>query len=665
MNVESSGGGKRRSPSLFSVAALAFSLLLWALLAIAFPSGLQPLQDRLGDLAWRLGSRVETERRLILVDIDERSLQEVGSWPWSRTLGAQLMDKLAEQEAGLQIWDVVFADARTGDDALRSAVARHKPVLSQVFALPGQGDVIQSGVLGGEFPWATCPLPFVEASGFMGNSADVLNPQARIGHITPRLSEDGVVRSQPAVLCYGERAYGALGVAALAQAAGEDEVKLVQGHNWLEPAWRLQGLRSGFLNLPLQPDGDMLLPWALRPESFISVSAADVLHGRVPEGLMRGAWVLVGSSAFGLNDRIATPHGSAQAGMLAHAQLLVAAMDGRVPYTPRAHLLLQCLAVVGGLGLMVVLQRVRRSPLAGRGRVREELREFPVQWLPVIGLAWGGVLAIVQGYLLVEHGWSIALLPAAVAVASGGIFWAAMEHTRSRKQRDRLYSHLSSYLPKPVAASLALQPPSSAIKASMRQVTVMFADIRNFSAYCEERPPEEAAAVLHTFFSTATDIVQSERGVIEAFQGDAVLAVWYGDDDRGADESQHARHALQAAVRLQAAMEQALPDPAPAGLEPLALGIGLESGLAMAGSFGLASRRTHMILGRTVTVASRLVNMTADLSYPILVGEGLAAQVGASQLASLGTFFLDGMRVPHHIYAHPLTPDDRASAARA
>lgn len=97
-----------------------------------------------------------------------------------------------------------------------------------------------------------------------------------------------------------------------------------------------------------------------------------------------------------------------------------------------------------------------------------------------------------------------------------------------------------------------------------------------------------------------------------------------------------------------------LPDPAPAGLEPLSLGIGVETGPAMAGSFGLASRRTHMVMGRTVTIASRLVEMTADLAHPILVGEGLAGQIGGAGLQSMGTFLLDGLRVPHHIYAYPL-----------
>jgi adenylate cyclase len=269
--------------------------------------------------------------------------------------------------------------------------------------------------------------------------------------------------------------------------------------------------------------------------------------------------------------------------------------------------------------------------------------------------------------------WVVGWLLPALTVLLASLAWGILEHTKSRIDRDRLYTHLSSYLPAPVAAALALQPPSSAIKASTRTVSVMFADIRNFSAYCEARPPKEAAAVLHAFFSTATRVVESHGGVIEAFQGDAVLAVWYGKELQGtgrqntgpqntsqngerqeAGVAQAAQNALRAAVELHGAMQGALPNPAPDGLEPLALGVGLECGPAMAGSFGLASRRTHMVMGRTVTIASRLVDMTADLAHPVLVGEGLSAQLAGEGLQSMGTFLLDGLRVPHHVYAYRL-----------
>lgn len=632
----------RRPLTLLLVWALA--LLTAILLATLAARWTQPLQERITDLIWHLGSRHEPERRIILLDIDERSLQEIGPWPWDRTRIAQLMEQLTAQGAAQQIWDIVFTDTRAGDNALREQIAANAPVLSQIFALPGQGEEIHGGQLASALDWSICPAPFGSATGYLGNTPALLPDQARIGHITPRLSGDGVLRYQPAVLCYQGHAYAALALAALMQAGDERSLTLTRGTGWLQPAWQLHSAQAAFPPVPLQADGDLLIPWRRAPDSFISLSAADLIAGHVPPEMLRNAWVLVGSSAFGLNDRIASPYGSSTAGMQAHAQIMAAAMDGHIPYTPQGQLQLQVAATVVGMGLLTLLQWRRRA-------VRVQGGGFPGQWLPLAALSWALLLLLAHAWLLLCHNLWLGWLPPAVAVLAAALLWAGLEHARSRQDRDRLYAHLASYLPQPVAAALALQPPSSAIKASVRQVSVMFADIRNFSAYCEERPPEEAAAVLHAFFTRATDIVQAEGGVIEAFQGDAVLAVWYGS---ALDIGPHARSALRSAVRLSSEMQGVLPDPAPAGLEPLALGIGLECGPAMVGSFGPASRRTHMVLGRTVTIAGRLVDMTMDLSHPILIGEGLAAQVGAAGLQSMGTFILDGLRIPHHIYSYPL-----------
>ena len=712
------------------------SLLVWLWLSVFAPGWVQPWQERITDAIWRLGSYTQDERRLILIDVDERSLREVGPWPWPRAVQAELLNQLQQQGAALQILDIVFADSRMGDDQLQRALAQHSSVLAQVFALPGQGDKTTAGRLAGALDWSNCPVPFSEASGYLGNASSLVASDTRVGHITPRLSSDGVVRHLPAVLCYQGQSYATLGIAALMQAVGDPTLTLRRGTNWFDPAWQIQGARGALPPIPLQQQGDILVPWHQHPSNFISLSAADVLKGKLPVDLLRNAWVLVGSSAFGLHDSVATPHSSAAAGMQVHAQFITAAMDGRIPYTPQAHLLMQALATLAGLGFLATL-----AYLPGRANARQwspgattrttdaraerasRQRLFPVQWLPLAALAWAVALVSAHAALLWWASWWVGWLPAALAVLAAGVVWGMVEHARSRLDRDRLYTHLSSYLPAPVAAALALQSPSSAIRASTRNVSVLFADIRNFSAYCEARPPEEAAAVLHAFFSTATRVVQAHGGIIEAFQGDAILAVWYGEqvltdtfdsaDELGSldplnaldtpgslnartgsgatsaspaqqlaqarhtlsqtrtrahvdatasqltNETHHAQRALHAAVQLLAAMHGVLPDPAPAGLEPLSLGIGVESGPAMAGSLGLASRRTHMVMGRTVTIASRLVAMTSDLAHPILVGEGLAAQTGAASLQSMGTFLLDGLRVPHHVYAYPVFPAPR------
>ncbi|MBH1976914.1 MAG: adenylate/guanylate cyclase domain-containing protein [Comamonadaceae bacterium] len=629
----------------------------WVALRLLAGDVLQQMEDRASDFAWRIMAKHDTERRVIVVDIDDRSLREVGPWPWPRDVQARLLDQIAAAGARQQILDIVFTDGRSGDGILADAVHRHRPLLAQVFALE-QGGQTSSGILGGALGWATCPAPFAEATGYLANIA-ALQPAAA-GHITPRIASDGMVRHQPAVICHRGGAYPALGIAAMMQAADVHTLSMERGTGWLDSAWSLTAPQLAPGPIPLDERGDLRVSWRQHPDSFISLSASDVLAGRIPDNLLTNAWVLVGSSAFGLNDSIATPYGGASSGLQAHLQILTALIDGRTPYTPRAQTGLQIGATVLGLALLLRL-RYRPGALASRTAGYR----FPIYLLPLVATGWALLLWCLHAILLVQTAlWVGWLAPALFAVLAGSAI-GILEHAKSRIDRDQLYTHLSSYLPAPVAAALALQPPSSAIRASTQQVSVLFADIRNFSAYCESRPPEEAAAVLHAFFSTATRVIERHGGVIEAFQGDAIIAVWNGTPQpEGAKGKRavlaatgHAQLALQAAVDLLSAMRGVLPDPAPAGLEPLSLGIGVETGLAMAGSFGLASRRTHMVMGRTVTIASRLVGMTAELSHPILVGEGLAGQVGGFHLESMGTFLLDGMRVPHHIYAHPLNAD--------
>lgn len=659
------------------------------------------LEDRVSDFAWRLSADKAPERRIILVDIDERSLREVGAWPWSRETQARLMDQLAAAGARRQVWDLVFEGpgaaptperAAQANQALATAIERHRPVLGQILPVQGQGsnaaNPIRQGQPAGELAGVSCGegSPFPRGEGYLANHPSLVAGTApSVGHITPRLSADGIVRAQPAVICLEGRAYPALSLASFQQQGPGTGAALRTG-GWLEAPYTLS-ITPEMPAVPLSRSGDLTIPWRQHPEGYISLSASDVLAGRVPAGLVEGAWVLVGATAFSLGDRIASPHGASVAGMVTHAQLMAAWLDGRLPYRPQATPALQAAAVVLGWlllgGLMWGRWGEENRRAAAQGTTMRDAGTSVV-WLPVAAVLSVPLLLAFSVLLLLGPGWQVGWFLPALALFTAGLTMGALAHARSRGDRDRLYTHLSSYLPAPVAAVLAGQRPSDRIEASSRQVSVMFADIRNFSAYCEARPPEEAAAVLHAFFAVAHKVVQAHGGVLEALQGDSVVATWNAEVEgnpaagaqggplQHAQQPQHAGHALQALTagrELLASMAAVLPDPAPAGLEPLALGIGLETGPAMTGSIGPSNRRTHMVMGRTVTIASRLVDMTAELAHPILVGEGMAAQLGGQfggqRLQSLGTFILEGLRVPHHIYAPPLAQLMGAASASA
>ncbi len=624
----------------------AAAMLLAALCVLAL-EGLAPglsrsVEERAGDMLWRFSPVAapadEEERRFIVVDIDEASLAQLGAWPWPRERLAELSRRLAALGAGLQVYDVVLPEPRPGDAALAAAFERQPVVLAQILALDPDTPAAAGRLLGALKAGAPdCGPPFPQATGFIGNAPALASAGGlAAGHITPRIARDGAVRHLPALICFEGRAYPVLGLAALLKGAGAEPAwSLVAGSGWLDPAWRLINPALPGIVVPLDGNGDVRLSYRLPRRAFASVSAADVLAGLAPPELFRGAWVLIGATAFGIGDAVPTPHGGAVGGVEVHAQFIAALLDGRLPHTPRAApLLLLLLGLTGGA---VLLWAVR-------------YRGLPVLGLPLAGALLASVFFALHARLQLGSdlwlGWAA---PAAFCLLAG-VLLAAAEHARARFERERLYGNLASYLPAPVAAEIAFREPSDAIQAQRREITVLFADIRNFSAYCEGRPPEEAAGLLHAFFTIATRIVEAHGGLVEEFIGDAVMAVWNAPHDC----PHHTARALAAAHQLQAEAGQLFSQPPPPGLEPLALGIGIETGSALVGSFGPARRRTHTALGDTVTIAARLRSLTADLAQPILVGEGAAAHLAAGAVTSLGSFLLEGLRSSHLVYAPPL-----------
>lgn len=611
--------------------AFLLALGLCAVLFGSFPSTLSVLEERTADWLWRMTASAERERRIILVDVDESSLQQLGPWPWPRQRLAELSDRLAAEGAAMQVFDMVFPSTATGDEIFRHSLKKNRAVLGQVFALE-ENTGAASGQPSGALPWAACPPGLPQAHGHVANHAGLAD--LPVGHITPHIEADGVVRHQPAIICDRGRAYPALFISALGLALNQADIRLETGRGLLGPDWQLHGPSLSRDGLPLDDKGNVRIPWALQPEALISLSAADVLAGRVPQGLLDNAWVLVGSTALGLNDRIATPFSGSSAGLMIHAQLLRGVLDERLPLTPHYGPLLEVvLAALVTVLLLLVARRWPRRPLV----------------LLFCALLLTIALCLLKALLLIKLAVWIEWLRAAVYSIILALSLSFAEYLRNRLERDRLYNHLASYLPASVAAALVRQDPSDAIDATRANITVLFADIRNFSGYCETNPPEAATAVLHAFFSMVTRIVEDHRGQVESFQGDAVQAVWGTAGDGPAPEL-----ALQAALAILQASRELLPAPAAEDLAPLGMGIGMETGMATVGSFGLARRRTHLAIGHTVTTAARLQDMTVELAHPILIGEGMAASLGDHRLHSQGSFLLEGLVAPCHIYAYPL-----------
>jgi CHASE2 domain-containing sensor protein/class 3 adenylate cyclase len=628
------------------------ALVTFALLAISGLNGpLTNLEERLGTLGWTLAPETDTESRVVIVAIDEQSIDEVGPWPWSRETMAELTRAIDAAGAQLQIHDIVYADAKDGDAQLSAALANARgAVISQVPVLdvnqaPGLApETIRAGQMMGSLAGIQC----VESSGLM-STASFLAPHAGFnaiakGHIAPVVNGDGSISKQPAVVCVDGQAYPALALSALLEATGSgidgvNSAKIIPNNSPMGAAQTLTLDSYPGLAVPLDAEGNLRISYRRAPESYLVIPAADILFGRAGTELLNKAWVLVGATAFGLGDVVPTPYSGATPGVELQARILGSLLDVAVPYAPNSAAAIQILIV----GLFALALLVMASKMTGR--LTTLLLPSAAFLLPLLSL-------MLHAQMLRSADLWLGWMPSAIyaIIASGLLF--VLEQARTRSQRDRVFNNLASYLPSEVAEEIAYSLPTSNVVAERKDFTLLSADLRNFSSFSEARSPEESAAVLHFFFQKAAEIIEAHGGKVHEYKGDSLLALW---DTQSADA---ALNALNAAQKMVAEIDHiSLSANTPYGLEPLALGVGIEQGAALIGSIGPAHRRTHTLLGDTVTIALRIQEMTAELAQPILLGERAARQIDAELLQSQGSFLLQGLTIPHVLFAPQ--PDEK------
>jgi adenylate cyclase len=635
------------APTMARFLVLIAALLLCAGLYLVSGASLVNLEERLGAKGWTLSPQMAREERIIVVAIDEASLAEVGPWPWTRDQLATLVDAIDGAGAQLQLHDIAYPEARPGDDALLASLQNARgAVIAQIPAIrPGQS--VATGQMTHPISGINCDssgggIQLPTAGGYLAPHSGFASIAK--GHITTVISNDGAVRKFPAIICSDGQAYPALALTAFLQASNFSpwQASIVPGSTLLAPAYILKLDAYPGLDIPLDADGNLRISFAKDPSAtYTALSAVDVINGSIDERLLDNAWVLVGGTAFGMGDIIPTPYNGATAGVELHARMLGSLLDIAVPYTPRSAPIL--------LGLLCLLFSLALYRLANGGdRIKAYGLPVAAVVLPVAALTLHLLLLQSTNIWL---GWLFPALYGACAAS----FLLLLELSRVRSERSRVFINLNSYLPDNIAKEIAYSLPSSSINAQRCDVTVLSADLRNFSAFSETRPPEEPAAVLHYFFTRAAEIIERHGGRVHEFKGDSLLAVWDGYDQKSAAAALAAGQDMQAAV-----YRNLLPEHALEGLEPMALGIGIEQGPVLIGSIGPAHRRTHALLGETVSIALRIQEMTAELAQPILIGECAARQLRDEALQSQGSYLLSGLKTPHVLFA-PFLDDSQDS----
>jgi len=619
-------------PSLvMRLGLLLLAALFVVVLRFTMPGAMHSIDGLLADLSWRSISNSRQDAVPVIIAIDERSLQEVGAWPWDRSIYMQISDRLREYDVALQAYDVVFPESKPGDTAVAQQLSQNGAIIGQVLFANGE-EASRTGELSGAIESLRCAQGVGASSGYLASA--VAFTSVNKGHLTPRLDADGAIRSVPALLCADGLVYPSLGLASYMQfLTGSKRLALEAGAGWAEAPSILQ-IRSdemGVYTLAVSSEGDVLVDYSLAPSAFAVYSVVDLLAGKIPKALLAGRPVIVGATAFGLGDNVPTPYAGAGQGVEIQARLLHALLTNNTPYIAAGNLAMN-LALGVGVSLLLLLATVL-------GTTRLAAFVFPVAAI-LLPLALF-VLALIT---LLKFGIMLQISAVLLYSLSAATLFGVAEHRQSNQHRKRLFANLRAYLPGSSVDTMSQSLPKGVVDAQRKKRILLSADLRNFSMFEESHLPEETAALLHLFLTESTTLIEKYGGVVEEFKGDSLIASWDA-------QIQNPMSIVAVASELHVRITSILSAGLMGSQAPMALGLGIEAGDVLIGSIGSEKRRVHTLLGDTVTRVIRLQEMTAELAEPVLFGAGFVELVGESEFRDLGSFLLPGLQKSRRIYA--------------
>ena len=583
--------------------ALACSLAAWV--EFAPPDHAVRLDEAVRDSFLLASADRRPEARLTVVDISEEALTEIGPWPWPRGQLADLVEiLLGNFDARAVALDIVLPEAadRDGDSRL-TMLAAHAPLtLAQIFDYAPRSALLNQGVVSGNR--AVAPHDNVPAAfGYIANHAGLAGAPC-VGNIgyTPDL--DGVLRRIPVLTQYRGQAYPHLAQALMSCVS-------LPGGSGAAPDVGVEGLWR--------------VPYRYSPSSYTVISAADILRERAPRSLIEGRYVLVGSSALGLGDRVSTPLSSLTSGIMVHAASLSGLLDvsegvARPVWSARALIVSWTLISV----LVAVLLMVRLSA-----------------WLSVAMMLLLVLIWLALAFLGVSHQAEGSIVAPLFAYFVLLVTAIPHEWWRSQRSAKRLLNTFSHYVAEPVLNELLRAGATYSLEPTLREVTVLIADMEGYTRATASLSLEDAATLTKDFLDCLTRPVLALQGMLDKYTGDGLVAFW-GAPLPCPDQ---ADQAVSAALAILDEVDELNARRAKHGAAPIRVRIGIESGKALVGDLGTPFRSTYTAVGDCINFASRLERAARDLPVQVIIGAVANSMLTRHRSIALGRHEIRGTAI--------------------
>ncbi len=609
-----------------------------------YPSFLSRTELQLLDLRLKAQRRRKPLGIVAVAAVDDKSLKKLGQWPWPRAVLGGLVTALKDYKVSVVGFDMVFSEADGYDQQRGEIVNRLKainiseaegraivgPSNDAIFAsaLHAQGSTIMG------FPFAShhlvrnnerypmagflktmvppppiayglvraaagTPPAVPSAFGYLPSIAAIREAVSGSAYFDINSDPDAIIRAQMMVIRFNGRYYLPLSLAMVWLYRGSPLVALDLDD------YGVMGVSIGDKSIPVDEIGQMLINFRGSGNVFPNYSAVDIIEHRIPAPELAGKLVLVGATARGLGDRVSTPFDGDCPGVQVHATVIDNLMAGDFIHRSLLNeLFARFAAVVMGLAVTfaIALLTERQSAAAAA--------------LLAIGYVFLTHFALVHSGLVLNLAFPLVTL----GVTYSGL--AGYRYATEGIEKRRLRLAFEHYLHPQVIESILDRPDTVKLGGELRHLSILFADIVNYTARAEREKPEDLVALLNSYLTTMTDLILTSGGVVDKIRGDGVMAFWGAP----VEVPNPSRLAIDCGIAMLEELKRLRArDPRFTDID---IGVGIATGEAVVGNFGGERRFDYSAIGDVVNLASRFESLTRQFKAHLLVTKETFAEAG-------------------------------------
>ena len=604
---------KKNRPLFYIITLIATAIFL----ALQFfdPSIIrEKVEGRTYDLRLHLKSLFKQEppaEDIIIIKIDEKSIKQIGRWPWKRDVMARLINNISKEKPRVIGLDIMFSEreGRKTDKALSAALKKTQNlVLAAAFIMPSEGRDVKTQKKLPDFFWDSAFMEVVSVKGIDWKESAIkpasVNPplkefaeNALLGHVNMFSDRDGVLRWEAMYLNYGDDCYPsfALQTARIALGIEMKDMILYGG----------SGIRLGSQFISVDNSGRVLINYRDRNNSFKTISASDIIKGRVKKGTLKGKIVLIGATALATYDEKVSPLTANMPGVEKNANVIENIMQNNfIKKAP--HAAEPVVILFTGLFLGFILPRFRAIPGAA------------------IAIGFMLFFTLIGSFLLIyQNLWINLVYP----VANMSIIFVAQTVAKfffeERKARE-IRRIFSNYVSPKIVEELINNPEKAKLGGERKTVTILFSDLMGFTTLSEKLPPEEVVAMLNEYFKEMVDIIFRWDGTLDKFVGDEIVVFWGAP----VEQPNHAELAMRCALHMSDKLNKMQEKWRSEGKDILDCGIGINTGEVIIGNIGAEGKKMdYTVIGDHVNLTARVEKLTREYKTRILLAENTVKDI--------------------------------------